>query len=281
MSGNGEKFCRQRQEQQRPSFSFHSCPVFISSSPSRISFSSSHGRNSLSTKEKETRIHLTSINKFSGRKQCSKDSTRSKTYSDDIRRCKSTESIRYLNVDEKRFHRTEGAFEIIKQRLKKRSLSYPELENDYLSESESLFSTTFKDYSFYTKGNAVKTEQCSKTSNNCRKSTKTIPHGKQTICKIERPKLVQKRSSLKSSIKTTSSDVEPKVSFPNSLLLFPFPTTPVEKCFSPKTPTTTPIAWSNSDKTDPPLTDNKKTKGARFEFGANFLRRFSLTQITS
>ena len=118
MSGNGEKFCRQRQEQQRPSFSFHSCPVFISSSPSRISFSSSHGRNSLSTKEKETRIHLTSINKFSGRKQCLKDSTRNKTYSDDIRRCKSTESIRYLNVDEKSFHRTEGAFEIVKQRLK-------------------------------------------------------------------------------------------------------------------------------------------------------------------
>ena len=281
MSGNGEKFCRQRQEQQRPSFPFHSCPVFISSSPSRISFSSSHGRNSLSTKEKETRIHLTSINKFSGRKQCSKDPTRNKTYCDDIRRCKSTESIRYLNVDEERFHRTEGGFEIINERLKKQSLSCPELENNYLSESESLFSTTFKDYSFYNKGNAVKTEQCSKTSNNNRKSTKTIPHGKQTICKIERPKLVQKRSSLKSSIKTTSSDVEPKVSFPNSLLLFPFPTTPVEKCFSPKTPTTTPIAWNNSDKTDPSLTDNKKTKGARFEFGANFLRRFSLTQITS
>ena len=61
MSGNGEKLSRQRQEQQRPSLPNHSCPVFISSSPSRISFSSSHGRNSLSTKEKETRIHLTSI----------------------------------------------------------------------------------------------------------------------------------------------------------------------------------------------------------------------------
>ena len=281
MSGNGEKLYRQRQEQQRPSFSFHSCPVYISSSPSRISFSSSHGRNSLSTKEKETRIHSTSINKLSGRKQCFQEYQRTKTYTDVIKRSKSTDDVGYLNVIDKRLHRAEPGFGITKQTIKKKYWSYPTIQKEYLSESEILLPTNFKDTKSYTDRDAVNQESCSKPFNNCRKSTKTISHVKQTNFKIEKPKQVQKRSSLKSSIKSKTSDADTKVSFPNSLLLFPFPATPVEKCFSPKTPTTAPIAWSNSDKTDSTSSDNKKTKGARFEFGANFLRRFSLTQITS
>ena len=281
MSGNGEKLSRQRQEQQRPSLPNHSCPVFISSSPSRISFSSSHGRNSLSTKETETRIHSTSKRKPSGRKQCLKDSQRTETCSYVIKRCKSTDNIRYLNAQDKQLQQSEINIETTQIKIKKRSLSYPALEKDFIGESESIQSIDHRDASLFLDRNADRLDSSNKC-NNSRKPLKTISHVKQANGNVERPKVVRKRSSTKTSIKSNSSDnVQTRTSFPNSLLLFPFPTTPVEKCFSPKTPSTfSPAAWNNCDRTDPPTTD-KKTKGARFEFGANFLRRFSLTQLTS
>ena len=92
MSGNGEKLCRQRQE-QRPSFSFNSCPG-ISSFPSRISSSSSHG-NSISTKERDTHFH-SFCKEHVYKKQCWKDNQTEKTF-EIIKSYKSIDGIHYLN----------------------------------------------------------------------------------------------------------------------------------------------------------------------------------------
>ena len=279
MSGNREKSNRHRQEQQRPSFLLHSCPVFISSPPSRISFSSSHGRTSISTKEKETRIHSSSKSTLFDRNQYLKDTPRVKTYSDVIKRCKSTESIPYLNGHGKRSYQTGIPSDNIKITINTKSKSYPFIEKEYISES--LISSNHKDKTLYINRNTGQERNCEKPFNNSRKSSKYVSHVKQTNRKVEKTEVVQKRSNTKTSIKSTTSNVEPRISFPNSLLLFPFPTTPVEKCFSPKTPSPSPVTWNNCDKLDQTANDSKKTKGPRFEFGANFLRRFSLTQLTS
>ena len=279
MSENREKLSRQRQEQQRPSFSLHSCPVFISSSPSRISFSSSHGRNSISTKEKETRIHSISKDTLFDRKQCLKDTPRVKTYSDVIKRCKSTESIPYLYGQGKRPQQARTTSNNIKLTINKKSKSYPFIEIEYISEG--LKTSDLKDTHLYINRNGGPASYCSNEFNNSRKPSNNVSHVKQTNRKVEKTEVVQKRSITKTSLKSTSSNVEPRIPFPNSLLLFPFPATPVEKCFSPKTPSPSPVTWNHCDRSDQTATDSKKTKGARFEFGANFLRRFSLTQLTS
>ena len=95
--------------------------------------------------------------------------------------------------------------------------------------------------------------------------------------------VLNKRASLKNNcVNSIRKHITSKVFFPNSLILFPFPTTPVEKCFSPKSPLPSPLISGSGEKTETEAaTESKKIRGAKFEFGSNFLRRFSLTQLTS
>ena len=96
--------------------------------------------------------------------------------------------------------------------------------------------------------------------------------------------VVKKKCCLKIDITNAKSNcASPKVFFPNSVLLYPFPSTPVEKCFSPKAAPspTSPCHWRDENPLESFHLECKKTLSSKFEFGTNFLRRFSLTQITS
>ena len=284
MSGNGGKLCRQRQE-RRPSFSFHSCPG-ISFSPSRISSTSSHG-NSISTKERKTHFH-SSCKEPVCKKQCWKDNQTKKTFKD-IKSCKSIDSIYYLNG--KYFcKRHQGKIKVDKLRdfsLKKKSRSYPLIKEKCANGCEcvpNLLVDAFTDNHEHI--NSVKSlskerheSRSVQLFNNPTSDSSVIAK----TCKSKNGRVTQNPATEKDNCVNSKQNIHgSKPFFPNSLLLFPFPSTPVEKCLSPKTPCLSPLTpWAAYDKTEPPLTDSKKTRGSKFDFGANFLRRFSLTQLTS
>ena len=284
MSGNGGKLCRQRQE-RRPSFSLHSCPG-ISFSPSRISSTSSHG-NSISTKERKTYFHSSSKEPVC-KKQCWKDNQTKKTCKD-IRSCKSIDSIYYLNG--KYFgKRHQGKIKVDKLRdfsLEKKSKSCPSIKEKCANECECVTNLSVEAFTDnHEHINSVKSiseERYESTTvqlfDNPTSDSSVIVE----TCNIEDGHVTQTSTKEKDNFVNSKQNLpQSKVFFPNSLLLFPFPATPVEKCLSPRTPCLSPLTpWVAYDKIEPPSTDSKKTRGSRFDFGASFLRRFSLTQLTS
>ena len=283
MSGNVGKICRQRQE-RRPSFSIHSCPG-ISFSPSRISSSSSHG-NSISTKERKAHFHCSCEGPVC-KKQCWIDNQTKKTF-EDIRSCKSIDSIYCQNeryICKKRPCKLKSN-ELGSSLAKKRSRSYPLITREDISNECECAPNVIDNYLTESHKNVNSVASLPNEGYEPTKNIRKIITGTAVITQtcVREVECVTKNPDIEKEtcVSVKPNHAEPKLFFPNSLLLFPFPATPVEKCLSPKTPCLSPLTpWANYDKTEPPLTDTKKSRGSRFDFGATFLRRFSLTQLTS
>ena len=332
MSGNWEKTFQQRQE-RRPSLSFHSCPVILSSSLTHMSSPTSHG-NSISTKEREPRFNSFFQEEPVCKKQCCKGNQTKRTF-EVIKTSRSIANIHqtihtpiHIRQQESiKYKVYEEYGDKQKSLLKKRSKSFPTLNKECSNKWNCIPHLSFDVFTLNDKAltsNTAFVEERHK-EDNClslplkeklsrRKDvnaslTKLEPPTEKIVlqgppsnypsndevlgqrlnnssvndtCERRKGNLKQSCSIKTNSIYETPDNVESKVFFPNSLLLFPFPTTPVEKCFSPKTPCPSPLNWNSAaDKTEPLPAESKKSRGAKFEFGASFLRRFSLTQITS
>ena len=293
MSGNVKKsFCRGRQ-QDRPSSSFlrSSCPSKSYFPSCGASFSSSSHGNSLSAKERKPHnvVH-SSCRKPVYKKQCLKDCHSKRPLLKTIKSCGSIDSI-HINVRDKYLskHNTEENKHFSRLSIsKKKFRSLPLLDTVCLNERKCVIGSLL-DFSTNNDLKSDKFVPSAKEQNNANSIDISDKNLKRSIvrgggCDDNNEYVKQTNCSENIPIKSKVNNASSKVVFPNSLLLFPFPTTPVEKCFSPKTPCPTPLtplAWNNREHTEPPATDTKKTRGSRFEFGANFIRRFSLTQLTS
>ena len=285
MGENKEKLCLQRKE--RSYLSFQSCPGEVSSSlSSRIPSSPSHGCSN-SKPERETHFRF-SFKENVHKKQCLNDYHAKRTFNV-VKTCKSIDSL--YSINKQCLQKCQN--NIVKNELHETLLKNKSRSLDKLYSGQHFYCSCALYSKYENKPNGdLRTAVGSFT--NIKKKLSVGSSGKWSQLGFDRNRKVTnveigpkqydlKHQNITKEIKPPSSAVKftPKERFPNSVLLYPFPTTPVEKCFSPKTPHSSPFIGNPNDKVNLSALDTKKSRISRFEFGASFLRRFSLTQLTS